>query len=387
MKRYFFWPLILFLAAGILFVLKRTTAPTDILPNLAYGSETIRAEVTRVLEEGQVTLGSVTQPYQMLEIRLLEGEYAGIPLQIDYGRRQVRPGNITLAPGDQILVTMGRRPDGALTAYYADRVRITPLSWLAVAFVIAILLISGWKGLRSLLAMLYSLGVIIYYIIPQILAGADPVRVSVVGAALLLGVTLYLTYGWTRKTHAAFLGMLLTLLFTSLLSWGMVRWTGLTGLGDEDALFLMQMANVTINLQGLLLGGMLIGALGVLDDLVTTQAAAVFELHAADPGVSAAVLIRRALRIGQDHVAATVNTLVLAYAGASLPMLLVFSLGGSDWQRLVNFEFIAQEIVRTLVGSLGLIAAVPLTTLLATWLARHGENLHWLGPMGEGHSH
>jgi uncharacterized membrane protein len=153
------------------------------------------------------------------------------------------------------------------------------------------------------------------------------------------------------------------------------------------------MSSVTINLRGLMLGGMIIGALGVLDDLVTTQSSAVFELHATDETLGFRALVSRAMRIGQDHVAATVNTLVLAYAGASLPSLLMFSLNRGNYLTLLNFEFIAEEVVRTLVGSLGLIAAVPLTTVIAAALAlyshRLGEWRHLLGPenAGGGHVH
>jgi uncharacterized membrane protein len=167
--------------------------------------------------------------------------------------------------------------------------------------------------------------------------------------------------------------------------------TRLSGSGDENALFLLQMLNTQINLRGLLLGGMIIGALGVLDDLVTTQASAVFELHHANPSLGFAGLFQSAMRIGQDHVAATVNTLVLAYAGASLPMLLMFTLGRGDYGTLVNFQFVAEEIVRTLVGSLGLIAAVPLTTVIAILFVLRADSLgKWrsvLGPEGSGTSH
>jgi uncharacterized membrane protein len=153
------------------------------------------------------------------------------------------------------------------------------------------------------------------------------------------------------------------------------------------------MLNTQINLRGLLLGGMIIGALGVLDDLVTTQASAVFELHHANESLGFRALFRSAMRIGQDHVAATVNTLVLAYAGAALPMLLMFSLGRGNYGFLVNYEFVAEEIVRTLVGSLGLVTAVPLTTVIAILFALRADSLaKWrqiLGPegSGEGHSH
>jgi uncharacterized membrane protein len=245
-----------------------------------------------------------------------------------------------------------------------------------------------------LLALVFSLAIIVSYILPHILNGEDPVRVSVIGSVILLGVTLYVTYGWTLKTHASVLGMVVVLILTGTLAWFFIQLTRLTGSGNEDALFLMQMSTATINLRGLMLGGMIIGALGVLDDLVTTQSSAVFELHSTDETLGFRELVGRAMRIGQDHVAATVNTLVLAYAGASLPTLLMFTLSRGNYSNLLNLEFIAEEVVRTLVGSLGLIAAVPITTAIAAWLAlyshRFGEWRALLGPensAGGGHFH
>jgi uncharacterized membrane protein len=357
----------------------------------AFGSETVRAEVDEIIEEGQIDLGGTLQRYQLARIEILEGDYEGILMEIDYGQRQVLSGNVYLEPDDHILVTLGVRPDGVITAYFAEHVRTTPLLWLLGAFVLAILFISRWKGLRSLLSMAFSLFVIIRYIIPHILMGEDPVRVSIIGAAILLGITLYLTYGWNLKTHSAVLSMIFVLLITGTLAYAFVVFTRLTGAGDENALFLIQMLNSNINLRGLLLGGMIIGALGVLDDLVTTQASAIFELHRANPGLGFRGLYSAAMRIGQDHVAATVNTLVLAYAGASLPMLLMFSLGRGDFGYVVNFSFIAEEVVRTLVGSLGLVTAVPLTTAIAAGMALYSHRLgKWkqvLGPEGSGHIH
>ena len=348
------------------------------LPNVtmsAFGSETTRARVTEIIEDGRVDLGGMIQRYQIARVELLEGKYQGIVMEMDYGRRQVLSSAVYLEPGDQVLVTIGSRPDGVLTVYFVDFVRVTPLLCLTAIFAIAILLISRWKGFRSLLSMAFSLFVIIGYIIPHILSGDDPLRVSIVGSAILLGVTLYLTYGWNIKTHAAVLSMVLALLITGTLAAVFVTFAKLTGSGDENALFLLQMLNTQINLRGLLLGGMIIGALGVLDDLVTTQASAVFELHHANPSLGFDGLFRSAMRIGQDHVAATVNTLVLAYAGASLPMLLMFTLGKGNLGYLVNFEFVAEEIVRTLVGSLGLISAVPLATGIASLFAIRAESL------------
>ncbi len=366
--RYFILIVALAVSAVVLYAL---LTPPD-LPDIAVsalGSETQRARVVEIIEEGDIVLGDVTQRYQVARVELLEGAYQGIVMEMDYGRRQVLSNAVYLEPGDSILVAIGSRPDGLLTVYFVDFVRAAPLLWLTALFALAILLISRWKGFRSLLSMAFSLMVIVGFIIPRILSGDEPLRVSIVGSIILLGVTLYLTYGWNLKTHAAVVSMALVLLITGTLAALFVAFTKLTGSGDENALFLLQMLNTQINLRGLLLGGMIIGALGVLDDLVTTQASAVFELHRANPSLSFRGLFNSAMRIGQDHVAATVNTLVLAYAGASLPMLLMFTLGRGDYGYLVNFEFVAEEIVRTLVGSLGLVSAVPLTTAVAILFA------------------
>jgi uncharacterized membrane protein len=357
----------------------------------SFGSETARAQVVEIIEEGEIDLGGTVQRYQIARVELREGEYKGILMEMDYGRRQILSNTVYLQPDDNILVTVGTRPDGILVVYFVDFIRADSILWLTALFVAVILAISRWKGLRSLLSMAFSLLVIIGYIIPHILAGEDPLWVSIVGSVILLGVTLYLTYGWNLKTHAAVVSMIFVLLITGTLAGLSVIFTRLTGSGDENALFLIQMLNTQINLRGLLLGGMIIGALGVLDDLVTTQASAVFELHRANESLGFRELFRSAMRIGQDHVAATVNTLVLAYAGAALPMLLLFSLGRGNYGLLVNYQFIAEEIVRTLVGSLGLVTAVPLTTAIAILFALRADSLEkWkqvLGPEGSGNGH
>jgi uncharacterized membrane protein len=387
-------PLLVVILLGIVVLLIFSSFGNVDLPEVtmsAMGSETSKARVVEIIEDGEIDLGGTGQRYQVARVELLEGEYQGIVMEMDYGKRQVLSSNVYLQKGDTVLVTIGSRPDGVLTVYFADFVRSNSLLWLTILFVLTILVISRWKGLRSLLSMAFSLMVIIGYIIPRILSGGDPLIVSVTGSVILLGVTLYLTYGWNLKTHAAVLSMIIVLLITGTLAGLFVVITRLTGSGDENALFLLQMLNTQINLRGLLLGGMIIGALGVLDDLVTTQASAVFELHHANETLGFRPLFNSAMRIGQDHVAATVNTLVLAYAGASLPMLLMFSLARGNYGNLVNFEFIAEEIVRTLVGSLGLIAAVPLTTAIAIVFALRADSLgKWkqiLGPEGSGESH
>jgi len=390
-NRSWLYPVLLFIAVAVFAwpYFNNTELPGEGFST--FGADTVRAEVTQIIEEGQIDMGGHLQTYQLARVNILEGQYAGIIMEIDYGKRQVRSDDYLLEAGDRIMVSISKTPENVVNAYFVDFVRTTPILWLTGIFAMAIIVISRWKGIRALLSMVFSLYMIIGYIIPHILMGEDPLRVSIIGSAILLAVTLYLTYGWNLKTHSSVLSMILVLLLTGALSGLFVVFAKLNGTGDENVMFLMQLLDTPINLRGLLLGGMIIGALGVLDDLVTTQASAVFELHHANSSLGFRGLYNAAMRIGQDHVAATVNTLVLAYAGASLPMLLMFTLGRGDLGYLVNFSFIAEEVVRTLVGSLGLIAAVPLTTVIAILFSHRADSLgKWeqvLGPEGGGDGH
>ncbi len=384
--------LLVLLAGGAVFFLiprlqQADNFVEDAVSDLRFGADTVQAKVLDILEEGQITLGEQTQDYQILLVKLLDGPNAGQLLEIDYGKRQIRPEGLSIQVGDILLVTVGQTPDNQLTAYFTDFVRTKPLLILFGTFIVLSILISGWKGVRSLLAMFISLFIITGFIIPQILNGKDPVIISVIGSFCILAITLYVTYGWTLKTHSAVVGTLIALILTGIMARFFVNLTSLTGFGSEDALFLIQQSDFKINLRGLVLGGILIGALGVLDDLVITQASAVFEIYATDTTQNFNRLFRSAMRIGQDHVAATVNTLVLAYAGAALPTLLLFSLTGEQYKFLFNLEFVTEEIVRTLVGSIGLIAAVPMTTALSSLFATKHTQLHKLGPMNTGDNH
>jgi uncharacterized membrane protein len=361
---------------------------------LILDSHTVLARVTNIVDEGQITLGNKSQLYQVMQVEALGGEYQGIPFQVDYGKNTLRSDNFRFAAGDEIYIIIDKTPNNVLQAYFVDYKRSTPLAILLIAFVLSILIMGRWKGLGSLIALGISMLMITGYVIPHILSGEDPIKVSLIGSIILLAITLYLTYGWNLKTHASVLSIMLSLLLTGALSILFVYLARLTGYGDENATYLMQATSISIDPRGLLLGGMIIGALGVLDDLVTSQSAAVVELHDANPSLGFRKTFQKAMRVGQDHVAATVNTLVLAYTGASLPLLLIFTLGNGNYSFFINSEFLAEEIVRTLVGSLGLIAAVPISTLIATILIVYQDRLgEWralLGPETSddmGHAH
>jgi len=368
-----------------------TPAPGDAAADMQ--GHIYKAEVTAILETGTVQLGDREQAYQRARVRLLEGPLTGTEVEIDFGKRQTLPADMHLNVGDEILVNVLRRPDGVLVVYFVDFVRLRPMFTLFLVFAFFSVLVGGWKGVRGLVGMAFSFGVIFFFILPQILKGHNPVAVTVFGSAVLLGITLYLIYGWTLKTHAAVLGILSALVLTGVLAQYFVVLTRLTGFGSEDALYLIQFSAISIDTRGLVLAGMLVGALGVLDDLAITQSSVVFQLFATDPQMSFGTLYRRAMQVGRDHVAATVNTLVLAYTGGALPMLLLFYVTNERPLQVLNYEFVAQEIVSMMVGSLGLIAAVPLTNLLAVSLARHADRLgplrRYLGPpdRGEGHVH
>ncbi len=248
-----------------------------------------------------------------------------------------------------------------------DFQRSTVLLVLAGVFAVAVVVLARWKGLAALAGLVASLAVLVAFVLPAILEGQPPLAVAVVGSSAIAFVTMLLAHGPSLRTGVALLGVLASLLLTAGLGAVVIEVGQFTGLADESSSFLPAFGT-DVDPRGLLLAGLVIGALGVLDDVTITQAAAVSEVQAADPTLSRRALLQAGLRVGRDHVAATVNTLVLAYAGAALPLLLLFLLSGNAWSQVLTGELVAQEVVRTLVGAIGIVAAVPLTTVLAASL-------------------
>lgn len=273
--------------------------------------------------------------------------------------------------GDEIRLV--RADDAAVSqgsdAYsFLDYERRAPMLALMLIFVAVIVVFGRLRGMLSLVGLGASIGVITVFLIPAILDGRPTVPVAITAALAVMFLTLALAHGVGPKTVAAALGTSASLLLTAGLAILFVNLANITGFSSEEAVRL-QVTGEDISLQGLVLAGMVIGALGVLDDVTVSQASAVLALRRANPALSARRLYREAIEIGRDHVAATVNTLVLAYVGASLPILLVFSVGDTPFGEAVNLEIVSEQVVGTLVGSIGLIAAVPLTTAVAAWLA------------------
>jgi uncharacterized membrane protein len=335
-------------------------------------TETMSARVLEVLEEGDIDLGGgSTQPYQRLLLRVEDGSLAGQEIAVEEGTVNIISQERLFHPGDRVYLERAVGPESD-RFYISDFVRTSPLFWIGALFVGLILLVGRGKGLRSLTGTLLSLLVIFFFILPQIVAGRDPVLISIVGSVALLAVSTYLIYGWNFKAHAAVMGMMLSLVLTGVLAWLFVRWTRLTGLSVEESSYLVMELGAGLDFRGLVLGGIIIGSLGVLDDICVGQASAIFELANTNRDLGWRRLFRSSLNIGRDHIAAMVNTLLMAYVGASLPLMLVFTIYREPIWRRINREPIAEEIVRTLVGSVGLVLAVPITGLIASLLA------HWM---------
>ena len=305
-----------------------------------------------------------------LNVLLTSGDSPGVTIQ------QVLPDEPStphFAAGDAIVLAYtGGNPSEAESYQIQDFQRGSSMLWLVALFAGAVLLLGRWRGLASLLALGFSFLVLAVYLFPAILMGANPVLVGVLAASVIMFGVLYLTHGVSAQTSSAVLGTVVSLALIGLLGSAFSAATRLTGL-DDDTAKLIGILGHGIDARGLLLAGMVIGALGVLDDVTVTQTSSVWELRRANPELGFRALYTSALRIGRDHISSAVNTLALAYTGAALPVLLIFALSGQGFSTMVTTQDIAQEVVRTLVGSIGLVAAVPITTAIAALVARHDD--------------
>jgi len=285
----------------------------------------------------------------------------------------VEPSTPRFAVGDPVRVAYsGGDPTDPGSYQVVDFQRGGALIWLGAAFAVAVLLLGRWRGLAALVALGLSLLVLVVFVLPAILAGSSPVTVAVVGASVIMFAVLYLTHGLSARTSTTVLGTLVSLALIALLSAVFSAFARLTGLDDTTA-SLIGTLGVPVDARGLVLAGVIIGALGVLDDVTVTQTSAVWELRAANPTLGPRALFAAGMRIGRDHVSSAVNTLVLAYAGASLPLLLLFTVAAQGPGTVLTSQDVATEVVRTLVGSIGLVAAVPITTALAAVVASREE--------------
>jgi uncharacterized membrane protein len=352
-------PAVLITLVGMLLLWPRDTPQAE----GAAGSVVVTGEVVALTPQACPPVPEGDEPLEncgTVQVRLDDG--AVITTDIPNG-----PGAPEVAAGDDITL-LALNDEGAVSYSIADHQRGDELWMLGAAFALAVIAFGRWRGVTALAGLAVTFGILLWFIVPAILDGRSPVLVAVVGAAAIMLVVLYLTHGLSMTTTIAVAGTLASLAITAILAAVVTGAVHLTGVADETSNFLT-ITQGDVNMRGLLLAGIVIGSLGVLDDVTVTQSATVTELALANPSYGFKRLYGAATRIGRAHIASVINTIVLAYAGASLPLMLLFAAGDTPLGELLTSQMIAQELVRSAVGTIGLVAAVPITTALAALLA------------------
>lgn len=344
------------------------------LSALAQSEQLFKARAVEIVEQQEVTPEEGGAPVLLQKVKMigLEGAWQDQEIIFD-GIEYQFVGVGKLSVGDQVVVSHTVDGDGADFFVVIDFVRQSQLLWLAFLFVLFVGLIGRLKGLRAVATLVLTFVIILKFIVPQIMAGHNPLLISIVGSLFILVIVVYVTEGFKRDSTIAIGAIVGALVLTGILSVIFTKLTHLTGLASEDAMFVLNYAGNAINLRGLLLAGVIISALGVLDDIVIAQVATVRELKLSNPAQSTRQIYTKAMNVGVSHLSSMVNTLFLAYAGASLPLLILFQIKEppfATFAEVINNELIATEIVRTLTASIGLVLSVPIATLAAAYLVR-----------------
>jgi uncharacterized membrane protein len=324
-------------------------------------------------------IGAPTQCL-LVDSRLTSGAHRGN--DITFQVRATETDVPTIHEGDRVVLLYVPTSPPEFRYSFSDFQRGTPMAWLVVGFVIVVVAFGRWQGVRALLGLAASGLVLVAFVVPALLRDEPALLVAMAGTITVAFLAIYLAHGVSTASTVALAGTIVSLLITTVLAYLAAGATSLSGLTDESAVTLRVTAQA-LDLRGLLVAGIVVGALGVLDDVAVSQVATVAALRRANPRMSAPHLYREATKVGRDHVASTVNTLVLAYAGASLPLLLFFAEGSQSFGRFITGEVVAVEIVRMLVGSVGLVLAVPVTTALAAVVLGTDDDT----PLHAGHDH
>lgn len=310
---------------------------------------------------------------QNITINIRSGEEKGKSITIGHAIDQNLQTSLRFKKDQTILIThyLETTDSNGNTLpeqyFIVEPYRIPALAYSALIFIVLVIWFGRKQGLASIIGLMITIAVLVKLVVPAMLAGMHPLQAMLIGAAIIILASLYVAHGFNTRTTIALISITITFSISVLLAWLAVWATGLLGFGSETAFFLQQDLPIGFDFRGLLLGGMLLGALGVLDDITTGQSAAVEEIHKANTSLDAKELYKRGLSVGREHIASLVNTLVLAYAGASFPVLLYLSIYTQPLWVTLNNELFAEEIIRTLAGSTALVLAVPITTAIAAW--------------------
>jgi uncharacterized membrane protein len=357
-------PLVLGTVAGLV-LLWPSKAPraSDVLGVAAHRERAAVVDVRREACLGGADSGGATCRIAFVRLTSGSGKGATVRVLLPEGA-----GVPQFRSGDKVVVAHNTKAPAGQRWQAVDYQRGRPLALLAAAFTLIVVALGRWRGLAALIGLAVSGFVLVVFILPAILVGENPLAVAVVGASATLLVVLFLAHGFSARTVVAVIGTTASLVLIGVLSYVTVEASRFSGLGSEEAAFL-RTAYGNLDLRGLLLAGIIIGSLGVLDDVTVTQTSVAWEIAHANPALTGGEVYHASMRVGRDHVASTVNTLALAYAGASLPAVLLFTVSGAATSDVLTTEVVAQEVVRTLVGGIGIVAAVPVTTALATVFA------------------
>lgn len=337
-------------------------------------NELATGKVDKVLEKDEAQGSRYSRISETLQVTLTSGSEKGQQVEVDLDEQLTNARLQEVKAGDTIVVGKVQLPSE--TDYVmVDRYRLPALAWLAAGFLFLAVLFGRWRGLTSLAGLLASLAILVGFVVPNLLAEKNPTLVTLVGAGCIALVSMFLAHGFNSRTMVAVISTLITLSLAEAAAYFAVIAIKLIGNGSEEAFYLQQGFLGNINLGGLLLGGIIIGTLGILNDITTAQSAAVEEIYDADKSLSFNQLYKKGGSVGREHIASLINTLVLTYAGASLPLFLLIMLtsNGQFWA-ILNSEALAEEITRTLVGSMALIIAVPITTALAGYYFSRNVN-------------
>jgi uncharacterized membrane protein len=335
---------------------------------ISAGTSYPHATITALKEEpcADATTGRRPQTCAAAEVRVLDSPDAGRSVRIDLPADAVASG---VHLGTKLVLTRSPGGDGGGIVYqFQDFARGTPLLVLAVVLALAVGLVARWRGLAALLGMGFAFLVLLTFMLPALLHGESPTWVSLVGSAAIMFVVLYLAHGFSVRTTTALIGTLFGLALVGVLGAVAVSVAHLTGFGSDETESLLQV-DPTLNFSGLVIAGVVVAGLGVLNDVTVTQASAVWELSEAAPGLGRRALFTRGMAVGRDHIASTVYTIVFAYAGAALPLLLLFQIAAQPFGTVITGSAVGEELIRILVGGIALVLAVPVTTAVAAFVA------------------
>ncbi|BFD24714.1 MAG: YibE/F family protein [Candidatus Parcubacteria bacterium] len=366
---YLFLSAALFLSLAVLPVeAQENNTDSNLKPAPALTAE---AEVLKIIEEQEYRRNNgqvITQ--QNLELGILSGPFKG-QIKKYYGISNLDVVSAqSYKVGDKVIVSYDQNEAGEYSFYIIDFVRTAPLFYLVILFVLVVLVIGGKKGFFSILSLVLTFFLMIKVLVPLVFRGWDPLWTGIGISFLILLVLIYLTEGWNKKSHLAIVSISISLLITALLAWIFGSSSRLSGTGNEEVIFLIETLNIPISFHRLLLASMIIGALGVLDDIVVGQIEAIAQIKEANPNLKPQTVFKMGLKLARTHLGAIINTLFLAYVSASFPLVLLFSVHQEPFlttTQIINNENIATEIVRTLVGVVGICLAAPLATFLAAY--------------------